>query len=518
MANLWPRMNKPTGSHEQPGSDDAVASHPEGFSGTVVTGAKWKILTVLVSEGSRVIVALVLARLLTPEDYGVAGMAIVTSSFVVLFSDPALGTALVQRRHLTELDRSTIFWTSVSIGLVATIAGILLSGVVAAAFGTPEVKSLFAVTSISFLLNSLGVTPSALMTRQLAFRSLQIREIAATVVGAGVALTVAVAGFGPWAIVANWVTFSATSTLLVWLLSDWRPHLLFSRNSLRDLGSFGLKIFGARVLSWSNLNIDNVLVGRFLGAATLGAYSLAYNVMYLPMARIGSPLQQVVSPVFARMQAEHDRLERAFLRSKQLSCALLIPGFLVTLVVAPDLVNVVFGEKWDAAILPLQFLCVAGVAQSLVALHFSILQSSGKGNELLRLNIVVSGVTLAAFAAGVPFGIVGVAAFYAVAKWLLVLVDTQITTKAVAFGFWPTLRAGTGTLPIGASAAAAAFGFRAVLVSEGVPALFRLVVVSLSMLLLYALLVRLAAPSVVDEVRNVIRRRREGGDGALRAR
>ncbi len=500
-------MSEPKRIYEGEGSEDTDALRPEGYSGAVVTGAKWKILTMFVSEGSRVIVALVLARLLTPQDYGVAGMAIVTSSFVVLFSDPALGTALVQRRAITEVDRSTIFWTSATIGLSATIAGVALSGVVAAAFGEPEVRKLFAVTSVSFLLNSLGVVPSALMNRRLAFRSLQIREIVATVIGAIVALTVAIAGFGPWAIVANWVTFSATSTVLLWLLTSWRPHFVYSRDSLRDLGSFGLKIFGARVLSWSNSNFDNVLVGRFLGAAALGAYSLAYNVMFLPMARIGSPLQQVVSPVFARMQADRDRLEKAFIRSKKLSCALLIPSFLVTLVVAPDLVTVVFGRKWEDVILPLQLLCIAGVGQTLVSLHFSILQSLGEGNTLLRLNLVVSGVTLAAFVTGVPFGIVGVAGFYAVAKWLLVPIDTRITTKAISFGFSPTLRAGTGTLPLGIIAVVVAYGFRMFLVSEDVPAAIRLVVVSIGMILVYIALIVIAAPSIADEVKTLVRRR-----------
>jgi len=418
------------------------------MTGAVMTGVKWKMLTLLVSEGSRVIVALVLARLLTPADYGVAGMAIVTTSFVVLFTDPALGTALVQRKEITELDRSTIFWATVAIGVLATIGGIALSGVVADIFNTPAVAPLFAVTSLSFLFNSLAVAPVSLLTRKLAYRSLQIREIMATVAGAAAALTVAIAGFGPWAIVANWVTFSAVSTVLVWILSEWRPHFMFSGDSLRQLGGFGAKVFGARTMMWANINIDNVLVGRFLGATALGSYSLAYNVMFLPMARISVPLTQVVSPAFARLQEERERLERAWLRSKRLSTALLIPSFLVVMVTAPDLVDVVFGSKWHAAILPLQLLCVAGIATALVALNFSIVQACGEGNALVRLNTIVSIVTISAFVLGLRYGIVGVAAFYAVAKWLLVLVDTRITTKAVSFGFWPALRAGTGTLPL----------------------------------------------------------------------
>ena len=254
--------------------EEDIEPRAEGFSGTVVTGVKWKMLTVLVSEGTRVIVSLVLARLLMPSEYGVAGMALVATSFLVLFSDPALGTALVQRLHLTDVDRSTIFWATIVIGVIATVGAILMSGLVADIFGDPDVKPLFAVASVSLFLNSAAVT-QALMSRALRFRSLQIREIGATVCGATVALIVAFSGYGAWAIVANWVTFSATSTVLVWLLAKWRPTFEFSMRSLRDLGGFGLKVFGARILSWANGSMDNVLVGRYLGAGSLGAYSLA---------------------------------------------------------------------------------------------------------------------------------------------------------------------------------------------------------------------------------------------------
>ena len=487
---------------------EEFGSNPPSLSGAVVTGAKWKLITLLFSEGSRVVVALVLARLLSPTDYGVAGMAIVTTSLVVLFTDPAFGTALVQKKSITERDRSTIFWASVVIGVTATVGGIAVSGFVARIFDTPQVQPLFAVTSLSFLFNALAITPTALMFRQLAYRSLQIREIAAQLIGAACALLVAVLGFGPWAIVANWLAFSVTAAVLVWALASWRPRFIFSRESLRDLGGFGMKVFGARTMTWANVNIDNVLVGRVLGATALGAYSLAYNVMFLPMARIGVPLQQVVSPAFARMQDDRARLEAAWLRSKRVSTALLIPSFFLVLAVAPDLVNVVFGSKWDAAIRPLQCLCIAGVAHSLVALHFSIVQACGEGGALLRLNTIVTIVTVGAFVVGVQFGIVGVAAAYAVAKWLLVLVDTRITTSAVSFDFWRALRAGTGTLPLGALAAAAAIGLRLLLTEEGVAPVIRLIVVSILMLALYVGLVWLSAPTLVAEVRNIVRRRR----------
>ena len=152
--------------------------------------------------------------------------------------------------------------------------------------------------------------------------------------------------------------------------------------------------------------MDNVLVGRYLGASALGAYALAYNIMYVPITRISLPLASVFSPAYARMQSEPERLMNAWLRSKRLISTLLAPAFVVCIVTAPDLVRFVFGEKWHAAVAPIQLLSVAGLAQTLVGLHWSILTALKQAGTLLRVGVIVSVVTISAFVAGLPFGIV----------------------------------------------------------------------------------------------------------------
>ena len=501
-------VRQPSGGRRARNHIAASAEEPiSDIGGAVLTGIKWKVATQLLGEGTRVLVTFILARLLTPGNYGVAGIAIVCATFASLFVDPALGTALVQRRNITEADRSTVFWTTLAIGLVFTVAGIASSGLVADAFGVPQVKYLFAVLSLTFVLNAISVPQISLLMRSLAYRSLEIREMAATVAGAVVALSVAFLGFGAWAIVLNFVVFSFTSTVLVWTLSTWRPRMTFSRDSLGSLGGFGLKLFWSRVLMWGNFNVDNMLVGRFLGAPALGAYSLAYNVMFMPMTRIGIPLTQVLSPAYARMQDDPNRLQEAWLRSKRVSSAALIPCFATCAIVAPDLVPVAFGSKWHAAVTPLQLLCVAGIAHSLVALNQSVLTARGKGGSLLRLNLIMSVVTLTAFVAGLPFGIVGVAGFYAAARWLMVPVDTWITTRNVGFSFWTSIRSGLGILPLTAAAGAGAYALRAFLVAEHVPAALRLLAVGAAFFVIYIVLLRLFAPTVVADVRDGLRRR-----------
>ena len=168
--------------------DDHLASPPSGLRAAVMSGLVWKALSILVKQGSRVIVGIVLARLLTPEDYGLAALVLVFSSLVFIFSDLSLGAALVQRARITEKDRSTVFWVSVAAGVVCTLVGFAVAGLVADFYREPDVKPLFMAVSISFVIVSLGVTQEALLTRAMDFRSLEIRQMAAALAGAVVAV------------------------------------------------------------------------------------------------------------------------------------------------------------------------------------------------------------------------------------------------------------------------------------------------------------------------------------------
>ena len=491
-----------------PETDVDAGQPPADLTGAVVSGVLWKATTRGVAEVTRVVVVIVLARLLTPADYGVAGMALVITSFGMMFTDPALGAALIQRPTIDERDRSTVFWTAAGLGAALTVLALALSGFVADFFGEAQVQDLFAVSSLCFMIIGLAVAHRALLTRRLAYRSLEIRQMASIVTGGATAIVVAVAGFGPWAIVSNFVAYSVMSTVLAWLLLDWRPKAVYSLDSVRNLGGFSTRIFSATLLSWGNLNLDKALVGRFLGAAPLGAYSLAYNTMLMPVVLVSGTIHQAVSPAYSRIQQDRERLERVWLRSRRLSVALVAPALTAVIVVAPDLVDVVFGEKWDDVVVPLQLLCLGGIASSLSALNWSVLQASGEAGALLRLTLLTSVVTWSAFAAGLAWGIVGVAAFYAAARWLLVIPTTWMTTRGVSFDFWATLRAGAGILPIALGAGAVAYGAREVLLGTELPAALRLALVGLVMSVAYLALLFLMAPSLVREIRQVVRQRR----------
>jgi O-antigen/teichoic acid export membrane protein len=479
-----------------PAADGSIRSR-------VLHGLAWKAGGQLAMQSSRVVVAVVLARLLAPHDFGVAGMVLVFTSFVLVFSDVALGAALVQRPMLTERDCSTAFWASVGLGTFFTAAGIAASGAVAAFYGEPQVRALAAALSVGFLVNALGATQESLLIRDMRFRSLELRTMAAVGVGAVVGIGAALAGWGAWAIVGQQLALVATSTLLLWRFCSWRPRLRFSRASLRDLGGFSANVFGHRVLYYLHRNADNLLVGRFLGAAALGTYALAYNVMLLPFSRIAGPVQDVLFPAFSKLQDEPARIAELWMRATRVIGAVSVPALAGLVVVAPDFVRVVLGPRWSGMVPVLQILAWVGLLQSLQTLNTNILQALDRTRTLLRFSAGFFAVHVTAFAIGLHWGIVGVAAGYAVSCTIVEPLFAWVTCRVAG----TTVRAFASSLAGVATAsllmAVCMLALRVVLVHEGLPAAVRLLLVVAVGAAVYLPACAWRAPEVLTELRRL---------------
>jgi O-antigen/teichoic acid export membrane protein len=483
-----------------------VEAPPEDLRAKVVGGLAWTLATQGVIQGSRTVVGVVLAHLLSPHDYGLAAMALVFTALAPIFTDLSLGAALIQRATITEEDRSTAFWTTVAASVGVSAIGAAVSPLVADFFSTPEVAPLFAVTSIAFTLSGLSATQVALLSRELQYRSLQIRAMAAALAGSAAGIGLALAGLGPWALVLQLLVAEGVSTVLVWRFCSWRPTFTYSHASLRHLGSFGGKTLGSRIFAWMNLNVDNLLVGRYLGSRALGIYAVAYNVMFAPVTRIALPIQQVLFPAFARLQHDPERLKSAWLRGNRLVAATTAPAFLGMAVVAPDFVPVVLGRRWDDVVPVLQFLSLAGAVLSFQQLNWSVLQATGRPGTLLRFMFVSSVAIVGAFAAGLHWGVVGVAGLYFAARTVLLPIYTHLTGQAVGV----SVREFAGSLARVVEAslvmALAVGGLRLLLDNQGVPQGLRLALVIPFGAALYLGYLALRAPELLVEARSLRRR------------
>jgi O-antigen/teichoic acid export membrane protein len=500
-------LQHPTTAVDVTGAD--TYAPPDRLQPTVVIGVKWKFGSQVIRETTRLTVGIILARMLTPDEWGIAGMAFAVAGILYIVSDPVVGAALVQRRTITEQDRSTAFWMSAALGVSMCVLGLAFSGSLASFFGEPQVQGLFAALSVGFLISALGSVPDALLSRELAYRSLELRQIAGTLVGAAVAIPVALAGGGPWAIVANSLATIATSTVLLWVFCRWRPTLVVSLESVRAIGGFGLSVLGSHLLLYAQTSVDKILVGRYLGSRSLGTYAFAFNLMFTPIMNIAYPLNGVLFPALATIQSDEGRLVAAWLRAKRVAVAVMAPLFLTLFVVCPDLVPAVFGKKWDDAIPVLQLLCLAGVAQSLTAFNGIFLIVRGLARRLLLVMALVAGATTVSVVIGLPWGVLAVAAAYASAQWGLVVLDTWLTTRSSPAGFLQTLRAACTALPFVIGAAVAGVLVRAALVEADVPPFLRAVVIGGVVLGTYVVLVWAGSRSLRPELDAVVARIRQ---------
>ena len=476
-----------------------------GLRSLVVRGVGWKIASQVSVQGIAFGTTLVLVRLLTPTDFGLAAMALVFVSLAFLIADLGLGSALVQRPTLTEDDRSTAFWTNVALGLVLTSLGILLAGPLASLYQHERVKPLFAVLSLTFLFTALGSTQGSLLVRDMRFRSLELRTIVSTAAGAATAIILAVLGFGVWAIIAQSLANSGVSTLLLWRSSSWRPRFVYSVGSLRGLIGFSSLVFGSSLLYYLSANADNFLVGRFVGASALGAYAIAYNVMLVPLTRLAAPIQQVFFPALSRIR-EPAQIGVVWLRISRLTGAITVPAFVGMIVVAPDFVPVVLGEKWMDAIPLLQILAWAGVVQSVCWQTSNVLLALGRGSTLFRYAAISSFLTVAAFAGSVRWGIVAVASAFAIVTSALSPYYISLAGRIVGISVLQFVRALSGVALAASGMALALLGLRPVFLdhlSTG-PRLATLVVVGVAV---YVPLCVWRVPEIADELRALRGRR-----------
>jgi O-antigen/teichoic acid export membrane protein len=465
----------------------------------IAAGIRWKLTSQLVSQLLSVAVTVVLARQLLPHDYGLAGMALVFSAIAAIMADFGFGAAVVQRRELLERDRSSAFWATVAIGIVCTLLLLALAGPIASFYDEPRVRLFVIALSFRFLILSLGATQSALLTRAMNFRSLELASMSGTVVGAVLAIPTAVAGYGPWALVVQQLGAGSATVLLLWLSSTWRPSRVVSATSIRSMWRFAASMLTTRVLVYLQRNVDNLLVGRFLGASPLGFYAMAYNLAVLPSTRLLDPIRAVLFPAFVRLQGESARVSDAWVRATRLLAALLLPVLLGLLVVAPDLVPAVLGDRWRPVVPVLQLLLCAGVLNTVATVNALVLAAIDRTGVLLGWSTVTFVLSVTAFGVGLHWGIKGVATGYLLANLLVTPAFTRITAGILGTS---ALRLASAVAPVGALGlvmAGVVWGTRSGLTALDVPTAARLAAEIGVGCVLYPLLCRLWAPDVLRE-------------------
>lgn len=347
----------------------------------------------------------VLANLLFQVDIGLVALAAVFVNFAQIFVDQGLGDALVQRRVLQRAHLDTAFWISLGMGGALAVGGILLAIPLAALLDEPALEPILQVLSLSFVLYALSSVQTAILRRELNFRSLAIRSLLATIGGGIVGIGMAYLGYGPWALVGQQLTQAGLAVVTLWAVSPWRPGLHFSPPHFGELFRFSRNVVASDIVTFFSRNTDNFLVGAVLGTFQLGIYAVGFRILEATGALLIGVSRRIAFPALSRLQHDPERLKRAFFRLTRLSGLVIIPGYIGLALVAEELVIVLFGQRWAESGPIAAILFLLGPVLALNSFGNALLNASGHPGVVFRFRLIttvanVIGFFVAVFAFG----------------------------------------------------------------------------------------------------------------------
>jgi O-antigen/teichoic acid export membrane protein len=385
------------------------------------SGVKWSLISNVARQGLQVISTTVLARLLTPTDFGLVGMAAIAVGFVGLFRDLGTAAAVVQSPNLSEDLLSSVFWTNVVVGAVATTGLILISPAIGTVFQDPRIIPLLRVLSFSFLVSSFSTVHQALLQRQMDFQSITKAELTGVVFGAPIGIGLAFTGMGSWSLVFQSLIATSISSFMLWRLCSWSPTGSFRISDIKTVSHYSLNLTGSNIFDYLARNADNFLIGKYCGPRDLGFYSLAYRIMCYPIQVLSAVVGRVMFPVYSRLQDTDSRFQRAYLNVTSAIAFLSFPLALGILATRELFVFTLFGSQWTAVPTLLLILVPVGLIQSVETTVGTIYQAKGKTDRMLRWSIVASVLVIVSFLVGLRWGIYGVASAYAIMSFILAI-------------------------------------------------------------------------------------------------
>lgn len=381
----------------------------------------WSGLSQLALVVTQFMVIVVLARLLSPADFGLIAMA---TFFTELIGRVSLGFRfpIIQRKEITPSHLSTIFWAGIAAGVVLWGISAAVSPLMASFFRNDLVRPITIVLSIEFIISSFGLVQSSLLSRDLDFKKLAIVDMVTSLANGVFAISLAYAHFGVWSLVWGSIVSSSVTVVLLWKLYPWRPRLHFSFGSLRDLSGFGAAVVGNSIVNHVGNDMDRLLMGRLLGPGNVGFFSQASRATQFPKL-ISQVVARVTFPALSSVQDDYARIRRGYLKSVTYVSLATFPLLSGLAVVAPEFVRVVLGAQWIPMVLPLRVLCVVGITGSLGPVLSGIAFVTGRADLALKLNLVKIPLIVAAILFGARFGITGVAsaiAVFSVGEFLII--------------------------------------------------------------------------------------------------
>lgn len=401
-----------------------------------ISAVLWSGSDIFLRQGLSFFVSVLLARLITPEEFGTIALLYIFTGLAGLFVDSGFSDALIQKKDINHIDESTVFWFNLGIGIVMSMVLWFSAPWIAHFFENEIVTPLAKVLAVNIFISALGSIHTSLMAKRLEFKTpLKIGAIS-TMVSGVVGVVMAWLGYGVWALIAQTLLSTFITTTLLWLLNPWRPRSEFSYISLKKLFRFGGFLLLSGLLDTIYNRMYSVLIGKLYGVRELGFYNRADSTRQLPSNILTSMLSRVAFPIFSAASHDRNMLNRGLRMAVSGTMLINVPMMLGLLVVAESLVPVVFGAQWLDSVPILQVLCLAGILWPLHILNLNVLMAQGHSGLLFKLEIVKKVFGIGLLILGTSFGVMGIAWSRVIYSAIAFGINAHYTRVHLGYGIW----------------------------------------------------------------------------------
>ena len=413
---------------------------PDSLKQKAAKGVLWSTVERFSVQGVQFLIMIVMARLLTPHDYGLIGMLAIFIAVAQSLIDSGFSQALIRKQDRTEADNNTVFYFNIVVSTLLYLILYASAPFVADFYNTPQLCPVMRVVCLSIIFNSLAVVQRALLTIRIDFKTQAKAALTAAVTSGAVGITMAYHGFGVWSLVTQQLLNLGINTGLLWLLSKWRPRLMYSWRSFHELFAFGSKLLASGLLDTIYRNIYPIVIGKLFSASSLGHYTRAHQFSEFPSSNLTGIIQRVTYPVLCEIQNDDARLASIYRRFLKLSAFIIFPLMVGLSSVAKPFVNIVLGPQWGFCGQLLQIICFSMMWYPIHSVNLNLLQVKGRSDLFLKLEIIKKILGIGVLCITAPFGLIVMCYGQIFNSLVALAINTYYTGKLINVGFIRQMR------------------------------------------------------------------------------
>lgn len=412
----------------------------ESIKSKTIKGVAWSSVEKIFSNIISFILGILIARILSPEDYGIIGILMVFVTFSNIFIDGGMSVALIQKTECTDEDYNTAFLYNFCVSVLIYIGLFFSAPFISSFFDNDIFTPLLRVISLSIIISSISAIQSTKLQRDLDFKSLSISSIFSCVIAGVAGLFAAIIGLSVWALVIQQLVMCIVKTIILVWITSWKPQKRISKKSFNELFSFGSRLIVTNLLAKIYDNLFPLIIGKIFPMSILGNYTRGQHFAQMPVSILQEVFQRVSFPIMSSIKSDKERLSKLYRLYIEMTSAIVFPLMFILVLIAKPLILLVLTDKWVDAYPFMQILCVGFMFNHISAINLNLLFVEGRSDLALKLEIVKKTVAISILFISLIWGIWGICIGQAIYAFIATILNSKYTKRIIGLSYWSQLK------------------------------------------------------------------------------